>query len=353
MGVASLLPCLALSSLAPTGHAIAASDFLQARQAAPDATELAGRDVVDLPPVRLEVYPAPTCPNCRIMIQDGILPLIEAKLPSDRVHITVLPWASGDKGEDGVWRSTAQRSNAYDNLCAMQLCALREASTPHPVGAGSDAVRRGIEFMACHMREVQAEDGAELSTLMPAVESCAEQAGLRWSGSDGLSACVEDEGFHLQWGKDFADRINWVYQQPQWTNAPYIFLNGRPLNCPSPTYCTSVGTPHGDLALDEPGSPLQVACSLLGDPKPEACRSSQDGSTPTSKTSTATKFCEECWEAGAFQWRYSGRTGSSLSLIGVAAAVAAGIAGTLIIGAVVLGRASGVAAGGPVLLPAE
>jgi len=254
------------------------------------------------------------------MIEEGILPLAEAGLPSSLVEITVLPWGNGDVGEDGVWRSSASQNSAYDLLCSMLLCALREGGeisgtmqTPAPLAPK-------VSFMACHMRAAQAEDGADVTALEPAFAACAHEARIAWSGADGIAACARQEGFSIQLGEDYAARISWVYQQPKWTNPPYMFLNGRPLNCPSPTYCDSIWTPEGDVPLETPGSPLDVACSLL-DPKPEACLNHVPA---TSKTSTATEFCESCFEVGVFKWRFHrhGQGGFAGPLI---AALASGV----------------------------
>jgi len=236
-------------------------------------------------------------PNCRAMIEDGVLPLVKAGLSNDRVQISVLPWASGEYSEDGRWRSTAERNNAYDILCAMQLCARRQAAAL----AGA-AVERGVQFMACQMKGVQAQDGANVSSLWPEFQQCSQKAGFAWQGADGLSECSLADGFHMLSSEDFRARMAWVYQQPHWTNPPYIFINGRPLNCASPTYCDSIWTPDGDKQLAVHGSLLDIACSFLRHPRPQACPSSSHSTSAPPGPATVTKFCETCYEAGTFHW---------------------------------------------------
>jgi len=220
---------LTLSFACPQGASVL--ELLRDEKTAPDAAKVfnaLGGD--SLPQVRLEIYPSPECPNCLLAMEQGILPFLRAGLPGDQVVLTVLPWGTGAKWVDGSWHSSAQVDGLYDQLCGVELCGLREAASK-PAAVNSEDLLRGVSFMACHMREFQRKGDAALAADPAAPEMiakrCSSSAGLPWHGKHGMRSCqANNTGVLAQHETAYTSAIGWVYQQPKWTQTPFLFLNG-------------------------------------------------------------------------------------------------------------------------------
>lgn len=272
------------------------------------------------PSVVFEVYPAPTCPNCRLMIEEGFVPLVEAGLPGEQVQVIVIPWVSEKVGPDGLY--VPDPASPYDQLASAQVCAMRSV-LQQPMPIDSPVLVGAVKFIVCDDKDIQSR---KWGRRPDGIQSCAEEAGLPWAGPNGLEVCEKPEtGFSLMHGLAYS-RIVGAMKGRHWTSAPYMFLNGEPLNCPGPTFCTSVWTPSGDRPLKKPGSLVEIACSML-DPLPPACGGVSAPLPPAAPptlapapaaaqattasaafeiSSTApvvtTSFCENCWEVGSFRW---------------------------------------------------
>lgn len=294
-------PCLLLFYACAAETSLTATPLLRNAAMAPDTVKYIG---ALFPQVRLEVYPSPTCPNCLDMMRNGILPLVETGLFGDQVWLSTIPWVRGIHDDaKGIWESTSEPSAAYDQLCSMELCALRQANSSNPSRLDSKGLRRAVRFIVCHMTVAQhAGNGGTVAQMEADVRQCAFESGVPWANEEGvgLRDCSLGLGFDVQRSDALAAKINWVYKQRHWSNAPFLFLNGWPLLCSGSTYCTSVWTPDGELPLEKPGTLLQVICSLLHGPVPMACVDQVSSSTPTN---TVTVTCEQCWDLGSFSLR--------------------------------------------------
>merc|ERR1712194_309655 len=165
---------------------------------------------------------------------------------------------------------------------------------------------RVVQFLACHMRKVQHEASVDHAKeeADALAKACANETGPAWNGVGNLKECLsKDAGIDVQTRTGYKKAIEWVGKHQHWDHAPFLFLNGRPLLCTSPTYCTSIWTPEGEQKLPVQGTLLDVVCSLLDSP-PKACKG-QEASTPVTSTPTVTPFCETCWEVSSFRWPYN------------------------------------------------
>mmetsp|Transcript_64660 Transcript_64660/g.142636 ORF Transcript_64660/g.142636 Transcript_64660/m.142636 type:complete len:363 (+) Transcript_64660:57-1145(+) len=252
-------------------------------------------------PLSIEVYYGTQCPNCLSTIQLSLLPLLEAQLPGDRVQVTILPWVSGGFGPDGRYQPGSVPGST-DFVAFAHLCALR-STLPQPAPANSSGLLGGVNFLACDLDHLINPDSSMRTADTAA--ACAVQAGLQWDGPKGIKVCTEsqapDGGAAIMHSKSFAQKIHSARSRFHVeASTPFVFLNGELLHCEGPVMCDKVWSPSGGVALTKPGSLLDIACSMIGAPLPDACADSQ-----SSQPSTPVPFdkkCENCDEVNAFQW---------------------------------------------------
>jgi len=248
-----------------------------------------------LPQVSIEVFYKTDCPHCLAFLSQSLLPLIEARLPGDRVQITLLPFL-----ESGEPRSLLDCLSLPDCSAVLShLCGL-QSSLPPPAPADSLALLRGVRFATCKLAATfeSSSDGAHNA------EHCAREASLPW---DEMYACLGEpraQGGEQAFGilvtpEDYSTSVHRVVKRFQdagyskTIGMPWVFLNGQHLACGGAS-CTAFRTPHGDVAFGQPSSLLHLACSALR-PRPAACLNitPQVQDTPA-QTVRPTPECENC-----------------------------------------------------------
>lgn len=261
--------------------------------------------------VTLDFFYGPECGHCLNFLRQGILPLMEAGLPGDRVKLTVLPFIQLE-GKLPVATEYWDQICMGTNTCfysVAPICALK-VNVPAAAPVDTPELAKAVHFAECNQARRLASHpntGADVTPEMRAAEdaesrACAAQAGIEYSG---VKACVEGgEGMRLVHSPGYTDRIvnyELVLQKSGEQMMPYIFLNGDVLRCdgtPTGIDCSAIWTPAGsDHLLAAPGSLLHVVCSRLA-PQPAACA----GVTPGRVKVGPTPACENCVEVGKFHW---------------------------------------------------
>lgn len=252
--------------------------------------------------INVEVYFLTTCPHCLDIIRLSVTPLIEAKLPGDKVQLTLLPVLKG------MSNPVSCRATHACQLALAPLCALK-ATLPQPAPADSPELRRGAQFVACDI----AATAGDLGRKPDARKDCAEEAGFPWNGAGGLQKCAQGhEAFDIMYSAAYADNViaamhrlkNARFKEPP--RMPWIFLNGDLLTCMAEN-CIAIHTSDGDRPLKRPGSLLYLVCTQLQGAQPDACKNvtSTDARNSSNKTDVVnqTEACENCMEVGTYHWQ--------------------------------------------------
>jgi len=278
---------------------VSASGDMLARASGPSAQTMTGAVAGHL---EIEVFYKTNCPHCLAFLSQSLLPLIEARLPGDRVQITLLPFL-----ESGKPRSLLDCLSLPDCSAVLpHLCGL-QSSLPPPAPADSLALLRGVRFATCNLAATfeSSHHGAR------SVEHCAREASLPW---DEMYACLGEPhalGGEQAFGilatpEDYSRSIRRVVKRfrdagyNRTIGMPWVFFNGQHLACGGPS-CTAFRTPHGDVAFGQPSSLLYLACSALK-PIPAVCLNItplvQD--TPA-HTVRPRQDCQNCAAFGSFR----------------------------------------------------
>ncbi|CAK0798910.1 unnamed protein product [Prorocentrum cordatum] len=214
-------------------------------------------------PISVEVFFLATCPHCYHFVHNSLLPFLDAGLPGGGVVVTLLPLLKGMSSSD---------SRGITDACSLSLaplCALKEA-LPMPAPAGSEALRRGAGFVECDL-------GLTAMVLLgrdeDATETCSKQAGIPWSGEDGLQACFEGrEAFDIMYSTDYADSV--VAAMHRLTGAkfteppsmPWVFIDGQPFTCEESGSCSSApGFQKSGERGQGSGALLELVRGMIGD----------------------------------------------------------------------------------------
>jgi len=281
----------------------------------------------------LDFLYGPDCPHCLTFLRKGILPLIQAGLPGDRVKLTVLPFVQLENVEIPVkyWDQICMQTNICFYAMA-PLCALK-VNVPAAVPVDSPVLARGVHFATCNQAKRMASHpstGTDVTLEMRMAEDaesrlCAQQAGVPYGE---IKTCVESgQGTSLVHHPGYRDRIlkfEATLKKSGRQMMPYVYLNGDVLRCDigdAGLDCSGIWTAAaGDKPLASPGSLLHVVCSRLK-PQPVACK----GVTSQRVKVGPTKQCENCVEVGAFRWQQS--SGSHIGpALGLASGAATGVA---------------------------
>lgn len=296
-------------------------------EAAPSGTGIAEAAPGLANNVSLSVFYGATCIHCLAFLQVAVLPLLHAKLPGDRVQLSVIPWVPDPLSKDNCITSLPC------NYARSALCELN-STTAEPANINSSDVNKSVEFTFCALQN--AVKGATPPEHAEALPRCAKRAGLSWSADQGLQSCTEGGGgWELLQSASYRDRIEAarekLIQHPHQV-APFIFLNGQILDCPDPLWCKALKSSTGDEELKKPGTLLRVVCSMLN-PAPHVCLevlAQADGKRPSpSEEDNIVKqaqACESCVELGGFQWHGHwtlGRPGASIAVVALASAAVA------------------------------
>uniref|UniRef100_A0A7S2DJD5 Gamma-interferon-inducible lysosomal thiol reductase n=1 Tax=Alexandrium andersonii TaxID=327968 RepID=A0A7S2DJD5_9DINO len=254
--------------------------------------------MVAKPQVSFEFYYLTTCPHCLTLIQHAVRPLIQARLPGDKVRFTILPVLKGMSN-----REQCMETGACHHALA-PLCALRD-TLPQPVPADSPELRRAVDFLACDLAFTA--DG--LGNTPEVMQECARKAGLDWEAIDTCTKGpkVFDVMYSTAYAKTIVSAMHRLqkasFAQPP--SMPWVFLDGKLLTCGSEG-CIAEQTPSGEIALPKPGSLLALVCDKL-ESKPEACMGVQKSLDPTAveaeeRLAEEARRCENCVEVGHFHW---------------------------------------------------
>lgn len=263
--------------------------------------------------VQLEVYYGTTCPNCQAALHQALVPLVDAGLPGDRVQLTLLPWPTQQVPPAGAYSA-----GFTDYFSEVAICVMKSAF-PGPIPIDSPAMISAVKFLACDLDYTNAAFG---SYGTASVHACADKAGIPWFGAGGAEPCKNGEAGLME-SPAYAEKIRSAMGRHP-LHAPFLFLNGEPLRCNGPAYCTAVWTPTGDRPLPRPGNLVDVICSTLN-PAPAVCAARQAAGGPPG--APAYKNCQNCEEVGLFHWHRPHRAGPQLP-----AAVCAAIAASLVVG---------------------
>lgn len=203
-----------------------------------------------------------------------------------------------------------------DYFSEVQLCMLK-GSFPGPLPIDSPAVVAAVKFLACDLDYTNAAYG---SYGAASLQACAQQAGLP---PDGVETCRNGDTGMME-GPAYTEKVRTAMARHP-LHAPFLFLNGEPLQCSSPTWCTSVWTPNGDRPLPRPGSLVDVICSMLN-PMPEVC-AAHVATAGAPGVAPAYKKCTNCVEVGEFNWHQTQKPGNQVPL-----ALCAGLGGAAVLG---------------------
>jgi len=257
----------------------------------------------------LEVFYGSTCGHCLAFMRAALLPLIRAKLPGDRLQLTLLPWVPDALSADECL------ANLPCSYARAPLCVLNR-TFPQPVRIDSEELRRSLEFLYCDLSNTAL--GATPPQNKVELPRCASKAGIPWSGHHGMKACAEGSGaLKLLDSSHYRQRVEAAkhkLSKVQDQMAPFVFFNGEVLICQGPEWCTGLRTPSGDRHFSKPGGLLEVVCARLH-PVPSACKAvlarstEDDGPSKIAKhgVKEAARACENCVEVGAFAWQYRPR----------------------------------------------
>merc|ERR1712113_209674 len=146
---------------------------------------------------------------------------------------------------------------------------------------------------------------------MASLKKCAENAGIKWEGIDGLGSCSGGvEGIRLlQVGakpllaamKRLHNALNFTVPPP----LPWVLLDGNLLSCDGHNaLCNSRFTPVGLEPLPQAGTLLHLVCSRLN-PLPEECLTTRKLDFVQNKM----QICQDCLDPAARQdWYISWRS---------------------------------------------
>jgi len=259
----------------------------------------------------LQVFYFTLCPHCEYFIRLSLIPLVEAQLPGDRVHINVVP----------MYPPMLQALNKPDmckakdacRLALAPLCAFRQTSLA-PTPADSPQLLQSVRFAACDISNTAEGKGR----TPDATKACADSAGLVWEGTDGLQACTDaEESMDLltAGSKSLLSAMEQLHNVIGFTeppSMPWVLLDGDLLSCDGDgATCTATQTPSGDQPLPQPGSLLELVCRKLN-PAPPVCsntvalaqQNAGGSSAALKKAEEKAAECENCDEVGTFHWRW-------------------------------------------------
>eukprot|EP00931_Biecheleriopsis_adriatica_P079737 TRINITY_DN53091_c0_g1_i1.p1 TRINITY_DN53091_c0_g1~~TRINITY_DN53091_c0_g1_i1.p1 ORF type:complete len:310 (+),score=58.11 TRINITY_DN53091_c0_g1_i1:121-1050(+) len=234
--------------------------------------------------VSLEVYYGLRCPNCLQELRYSLLPLLESGIQGDEVKITFLPWPHSGEASIAVEHSCALRSDTVDTR------------------ADSSALLSAVKFVACDLNLLTNPNAPE-RTRETAMD-CAKKAAVPWDGPKGLEACAEggpeSQGYAFMTSKLYTSTTDDASSRLHGAAVtPYMFLNGQLLHCNGPGSCDAVYTSKGLQKLSKPGNLMDIVCSMLSSPAPEACSSTR----PEKVGAHFGQACENCDEVVDFSWK--------------------------------------------------
>jgi len=292
-----------------------------------------------LPQVSIEVFYKTDCPHCLAFLSQSLLPLIEARLPGDRVQITLLPFLESEPSSLLDCLSLPDCSAVLPHLCGLQ------SSLPPPAPADSRALLRGVRFATCKLAATfeSSSDGERN------IEHCAREASLPW---DEMYACLGEPHAHggeqafaiLVTPEDYSSSVSRAVKRfrdagySKTIGMPWVFLNGQHLACGGAS-CTAFRTPHGDVAFRQPSSLLHLACSAL-QPRPAACLNIKpEVQGKPAQTVRPTPECQNCAAVGSVKIASQQQQQQQQRHIQAVQIVLAAIVGVAIVGT--LGRTLG------------
>lgn len=248
------------------------------------------------------------CHHCLSFFQGGLLPLLWAELPGDRVRLDLLPWVPSVPDEATCLGDTACYY-ARDHMCVLA----RTLQTSY--GINSTEMKSAVRFAYCDLYNVIG--GATPQQNFEHLPECAQEAGLAWAGPGGVQACIEGvEGFGALNSAAYKLVVQTAQEQLQAMGveqmAPFIMLDGKLLVCHGPQWCTALRSPTGEEPLETPGTLLRTVCSRLY-PVPQACtqvmlhdNEARPVAPPAALVHGNAGACENCAEVGSFRFNHRG-----------------------------------------------
>lgn len=239
--------------------------------------------------VSVEVYYFAVCPHCDFFLERALAPLVEAKLPGNKVQLNIVPMFPPLL--QAVRKPELCNAMEACKLSLASLCALRNVGFK-PSPADNEDLLRGTRFAVCNVGMTAAGRGRTTA----GVRGCAEKAGIQWEGVHGLNACSGGvEGLELlQVGAkpllaamhQLHDVIGFTAPPP----LPWVFLDGSLLSCDGHgALCTSTLKPTGPEPLPQAGTLLQLVCTRLA-PLPDECLVTDGMKVAQNKAA----LCDDC-----------------------------------------------------------
>lgn len=236
--------------------------------------------------VSLQIFYKINCPHCAEFMRLAVSELVDARLPSEKLQLTILPMIQPPSSREGCLQ---------DPLCAKALpplCAIKTLM-PLPISGDHSLLQSVVKFLACDL----AHTASPLGNQEDAVQVCAAEAGMQAAE---LRRCAEgreifDTMFSQDYGGHILGAIHILEQEgfPDEIPMPWTFMDGALLQCGGGG-CTGIMRPDGVSRLPTPGSLLFQVCSKLS-PRPAACDGVQGHMGPLLANVAA---CENCDEVG-------------------------------------------------------
>jgi len=215
------------------------------------------------PAVSLEIYYGPMCSHCMFFLSQMLPALFQARLPGDLVEITLLPWVLDNSGRTPAAQTCEADHSMPCHYLPAPLCALQAVAMPAPID--SPDMFHAYEFMICDLAHANA--GSPAPQTPQTIQACATSSQVNTAS---WQECVASNTRSPAFESKIQDAWNRLQQLPP-QMAPFIFINGQELVCKEPMACSALRTPTTTTPLQQPGTLLQVVCSLLPSPAPAQC----------------------------------------------------------------------------------